>query len=201
MALALRTGASIRVAKRILDETPDVDFMAPDDPEQVVRALGLTVVAADEVWRQELSLPDRPGIVVIAAAGLLWWRIGARDASSVAEDASVEALRERGGGTGDPATDPANAPTFSPPEDIEQTVRRALDEASFLLPQTIEVLNRSWHIEGPSVRPDHRMVAHTGYLIFARKVRREKAAHFFTVDPVVLRHHRQGVLSDGTGGT
>ena len=28
--------------------------------------------------------------------------------------------------------------------------------------ETIEVLQRGWHIEGQSVRPDHRMVAHTG---------------------------------------
>ncbi|MEL7208975.1 MAG: tRNA (adenine-N1)-methyltransferase, partial [Actinomycetota bacterium] len=47
-------------------------------------------------------------------------------------------------------------------------LRRALDDHGFLLPQTIEVLNRSWHIEGQSVRPDHRMVAHTGFLTQAR---------------------------------
>jgi tRNA (adenine57-N1/adenine58-N1)-methyltransferase len=47
-------------------------------------------------------------------------------------------------------------------------LRAALDEADFLLPQTIEVLNRSWHIDGPAVRPDHRMVAHTGFLTQAR---------------------------------
>ena len=28
--------------------------------------------------------------------------------------------------------------------------------------RTIEVLHRGWHIEGQAVRPDHRMVAHTG---------------------------------------
>ena len=32
----------------------------------------------------------------------------------------------------------------------------------FGMVDTIEVLNRGWHIEGQSVRPDHRMVAHTG---------------------------------------
>jgi len=31
-----------------------------------------------------------------------------------------------------------------------------------------ETLTRTWHIEGPSVRPDHRMIAHTGFLTFAR---------------------------------
>jgi len=48
-------------------------------------------------------------------------------------------------------------------------LREALDEASFMLAETVEVLQRSWHIEGPSVRPDHRMVAHTGFLTAARR--------------------------------
>ncbi|MFM8248049.1 MAG: tRNA (adenine-N1)-methyltransferase [Acidimicrobiaceae bacterium] len=34
--------------------------------------------------------------------------------------------------------------------------------------RTLEVLHRTWHIEGTSVRPDHRMVAHTGFLTSAR---------------------------------
>jgi len=34
--------------------------------------------------------------------------------------------------------------------------------------RTIEVLHRGWHIEGQSVRPDHRMVAHTAFLTVAR---------------------------------
>jgi len=33
---------------------------------------------------------------------------------------------------------------------------------------TLENLTRTWHIEGRSVRPDHRMVAHTGFITFAR---------------------------------
>jgi tRNA (adenine57-N1/adenine58-N1)-methyltransferase len=47
-------------------------------------------------------------------------------------------------------------------------LREALDNSGFGLAETIEVLQRSWHIEGPSVRPDHRMVAHTGFLTTAR---------------------------------
>ena len=34
--------------------------------------------------------------------------------------------------------------------------------------RTIEVLHRGWHIDGQAVRPDHRMVAHTGFLTVAR---------------------------------
>jgi tRNA (adenine57-N1/adenine58-N1)-methyltransferase len=47
-------------------------------------------------------------------------------------------------------------------------LREALGESAFGLAETIEVLHRAWHIEGQSVRPDHRMVAHTGFLTHAR---------------------------------
>ncbi len=47
-------------------------------------------------------------------------------------------------------------------------LREELDGSSFGMAETLEVLQRSWHIEGPSVRPDHRMVAHTGFLTTAR---------------------------------
>ena len=48
-------------------------------------------------------------------------------------------------------------------------LREALDASGFALPETLEVLHRTWHVEGQSVRPDHRMVAHTGFLTHARR--------------------------------
>jgi tRNA (adenine57-N1/adenine58-N1)-methyltransferase len=50
-------------------------------------------------------------------------------------------------------------------------LRDELEASPFALAETIEVLHRSWHIEGQSVRPDHRMVAHTGFLTSARLLR------------------------------
>ena len=47
-------------------------------------------------------------------------------------------------------------------------LRATLGDDGFGLADTIEVLNRGWHIDGLSVRPDHRMVAHTGFLTSAR---------------------------------
>jgi tRNA (adenine57-N1/adenine58-N1)-methyltransferase len=47
-------------------------------------------------------------------------------------------------------------------------LREALAESAFELAETVEYLRRTWHIEGQSVRPDHRMVAHTGFLTAAR---------------------------------
>lgn len=47
-------------------------------------------------------------------------------------------------------------------------LRETLSESAFGMAETVEVLHRGWHIEGQSVRPDHRMVAHTGFLTHAR---------------------------------
>jgi len=47
-------------------------------------------------------------------------------------------------------------------------LRDALPAAGFALAETVEVLERPWHVEGQSVRPEHRMVAHTGFLTTAR---------------------------------
>jgi tRNA (adenine57-N1/adenine58-N1)-methyltransferase len=47
-------------------------------------------------------------------------------------------------------------------------LRDALAESDFELAETLEVLHRTWHVEGSAVRPDHRMVAHTGFLTSAR---------------------------------
>lgn len=52
-------------------------------------------------------------------------------------------------------------------------LRAALDDAGFAMAETVEVLNRTWHVEDPAVRPDHRMVAHTGFLTHARRLNRE----------------------------
>jgi tRNA (adenine57-N1/adenine58-N1)-methyltransferase catalytic subunit len=49
-----------------------------------------------------------------------------------------------------------------------QQLRRVLDDGPWAMVETIEVLQRGWHVEGQAVRPDHRMVAHTGFLTHAR---------------------------------
>lgn len=57
---------------------------------------------------------------------------------------------------------------YTPTIGQASTLRQRLDESRFEFAETLEVLQRSWHIEGQSVRPDHRMVAHTGFLTSAR---------------------------------
>ncbi len=38
----------------------------------------------------------------------------------------------------------------------------------FTRPESLEVLLRPWHVEGLAVRPEHRMIGHTGFLMTAR---------------------------------
>ena len=45
-----------------------------------------------------------------------------------------------------------------------------LEERGYEHLETFEVLHRSWHVTGRSVRPDHRMVAHTGFVTVARRI-------------------------------
>jgi len=48
------------------------------------------------------------------------------------------------------------------------TLRAAMASNDFGMAETSEVLRRTWHVEERSVRPDHRMVAHTGFITTAR---------------------------------
>ena len=59
---------------------------------------------------------------------------------------------------------------FTPSIVQVQRLRQALDDSPFDLSETVEVLQRGWHVEGDAVRPNHRMVAHTGFLTVSRLI-------------------------------
>lgn len=40
----------------------------------------------------------------------------------------------------------------------------------FAEPEAFETLFRTWHLQGLAVRPDHRMIGHTGFLVTARRL-------------------------------
>jgi tRNA (adenine57-N1/adenine58-N1)-methyltransferase catalytic subunit len=53
---------------------------------------------------------------------------------------------------------------------VQQTVAALQRVSVFAMIETFETLLRTWSIQGRSVRPDHRMVAHSGFITVARKV-------------------------------
>ena len=52
---------------------------------------------------------------------------------------------------------------------VHQLARALAQDPRFQLVETIETLLRPWHVTLRSVRPAHRMVAHTGFITTARK--------------------------------
>ncbi len=53
---------------------------------------------------------------------------------------------------------------------LSRTVEALRGHGSFAEPSAWETLVRGWHADGLAVRPEHRMVGHTGFLITARRL-------------------------------
>jgi tRNA (adenine57-N1/adenine58-N1)-methyltransferase catalytic subunit len=58
-------------------------------------------------------------------------------------------------------------PTIIQSQQLSEALRR---HPGYALVETFETLLRPWNIEGTSVRPFHRMVAHTGFITVARRI-------------------------------
>lgn len=52
---------------------------------------------------------------------------------------------------------------------MSRTVEALRACGQFFEPAVWDSTNHTWHVEGLAVRPDHRMIGHTGYLITARR--------------------------------
>ena len=52
---------------------------------------------------------------------------------------------------------------------MQQTVEALRRSRRFLDITNFEAMHRTWNVEGRSVRPDHKMVGHTGFVTVARK--------------------------------
>jgi tRNA (adenine57-N1/adenine58-N1)-methyltransferase catalytic subunit len=53
---------------------------------------------------------------------------------------------------------------------LSRTVEALREHGSFTEPQSWESMVRNWHVEGLAVRPDHRMIGHTGFLLTSRRL-------------------------------
>jgi tRNA (adenine57-N1/adenine58-N1)-methyltransferase catalytic subunit len=53
---------------------------------------------------------------------------------------------------------------------LSRAVEAMREHGAFAEPYAFETLLRSWHVDGLAVRPDHRMIGHTGFLVTARRL-------------------------------
>ena len=49
-------------------------------------------------------------------------------------------------------------------------LREACEAGPWASASTVEILHRGWHIKGDAVRPEHRMVGHTGFVTAVRRL-------------------------------
>jgi tRNA (adenine57-N1/adenine58-N1)-methyltransferase catalytic subunit len=53
---------------------------------------------------------------------------------------------------------------------LARTVTALREQGNFAEPAAWETLQRGWHVDGLAVRPEHRMIGHTGFLLTARRL-------------------------------
>lgn len=73
---------------------------------------------------------------------------------------------------------------------LSRVVEAIKASGRFITPEAHEVLVRPWHVEGLAVRPEHRMIGHTGFLMSTRIV-----ADGVQI-PATKRHHNKPEYSE-----
>jgi tRNA (adenine57-N1/adenine58-N1)-methyltransferase catalytic subunit len=96
---------------------------------------------------------------------------------------------------------------------LARTVETLRAHGGFTEPSSWESMIRTWHVEGLAVRPDHRMIGHTGFLVSARRLapgvtapgrRRRPAPGAYGEDwrpPSGESHHTKAAGPRAPGGT
>lgn len=75
---------------------------------------------------------------------------------------------------------------------MSRLVERVRTSRKFSASESFETVNRTWHVEGLAVRPDHRMVAHTGFISVTRRMGEAGGIHLIT--------RRPAPAAEGLGG-
>jgi tRNA (adenine57-N1/adenine58-N1)-methyltransferase catalytic subunit len=53
---------------------------------------------------------------------------------------------------------------------LSRIVEATREHGGFTEPSSWESMVRGWHVDGLAVRPEHRMIGHTGFLVTARRM-------------------------------
>lgn len=77
---------------------------------------------------------------------------------------------------------------------LSRLVEALREQGGFTEPAAWETLVRNWHVVGLAVRPDHRMIGHTGFLVTARRLAPG------VVPPARQRRPAKGAVPDTDSG-
>lgn len=148
----------------------------------LLRAVGDTGVVSSYERREDFAEVARRNVEAFFGGPHPAWRLTVGDALDMAEGAAgVEAATDRvvldmlAPWEIVPAAERALTPGgvlccyVATTTQLSRTVE-TVRAAGFTEPQACETLVRGWHVLDLSVRPDHRMVAHTGFLVTARRL-------------------------------
>jgi tRNA (adenine57-N1/adenine58-N1)-methyltransferase len=89
---------------------------------------------------------------------------------------------------------------------VKELVDGLRAHGAFAAVEMLETLTRFWHVRDRSLRPEHRMVAHTGFLVFARRLAPDTTFALTptlpsdTTDEEDTRAHDPGSTHDDQGG-
>lgn len=84
---------------------------------------------------------------------------------------------------------------------VMQTVDALRETRAFGLIETFESLSRNWNIQGRSVRPDLRMIAHSGFITVARRVEQVMDARSESSEEISTQPEEDGETApDWDGG-
>jgi tRNA (adenine57-N1/adenine58-N1)-methyltransferase catalytic subunit len=78
---------------------------------------------------------------------------------------------------------------------LKDTVEALQNRSDFAEIESFETLFRNWHVKGMSVRPVHRMVAHSAFIIVARRL----AANAVAIAPADSSHFGEDHPDDPSG--
>jgi tRNA (adenine57-N1/adenine58-N1)-methyltransferase len=79
---------------------------------------------------------------------------------------------------------------------LSRTAEALRSHGSFTEPGAWETLFRGWHLEGLAVRPDHRMIGHTGFLVTSRRMAEGVAPPLRRRRPAKGAYAEEGAVSE-----
>jgi tRNA (adenine57-N1/adenine58-N1)-methyltransferase len=159
----------------------------------LLRAMGPSGVLVSFERREDFAAIARANVERYFGEAPGWWRLLTGDLSAAA---ALESLSGTAGGDSPeqaPSFDRVILDMLSPWEcvpdaaaalapgglvcvyvatttQLSRVVEELRAHGGFAEPSAWETLVRGWHLEGLAVRPEHRMIGHTGFLVTARRL-------------------------------